>query len=169
MHEGIVREHGDRVYRFIRRLVGPAWADDLTQDTFLRALRALPKYRGGDQVSWLFSIANGVCIDFIRRQDTGARKLEFLSREPQSTPEPIDLLAQSEEQERLREAIARLPLEQRQVFLLREESGMTFREIADMLEAPLGTVLARMHAAIQVLKKKCQGRLETYELRQVQG
>ncbi len=169
MHEGIVREHGDRVFRFIRRLVGPAWADDLTQDTFLRALRALPKYRGGNQVSWLFSIANGVCVDFIRRRDTGARKLEILSRDSQAAPEPIEVLAQTEERERLLRAIAQLPLEQRQVFLLREETGLTFREIAELLEAPLGTVLARMQAAIQALKKKCAGRLETYELRQIHG
>ena len=141
MLESLLGEYGDRVYRFVQRMVGPSWAEDLTQDTFLRALKS--EYKGGRKGAWLFSIAHGVCVDHLRRKKVEREKLRLVAKEAayESSSDILELLSD-------------LPFEQRQVFLLREEANMSFKEIAELLDCPIGTVLARMHYAMDKLKKK---------------
>lgn len=167
MIESLVEEFGDRIYRFVRRLVGSAWAEDLTQETFLKALKSIDGYRGGRRDAWIFSIANGLCVDFLRRKKLEGRKLREFAGGPAPSDEPPEALARSEEREELMRAIAGLSVEQRQVLLLREEAHMTFREIGEMLECPLGTVLARMHYAVEHLKKKLNLEEPAHELSRI--
>jgi RNA polymerase sigma-70 factor (ECF subfamily) len=141
MLESLLGEYGDRVYRFVKRLVGPSWAEDLTQETFLRVLKS--EYKGGRKDAWLFSIAHGVCVDHLRRRKVEREKLRLVPA-AESYETGSDIV----------ELLADLPFEQRQVFLLREEAQMSFKEIAELLDCPIGTVLARMHYAIDKLKKK---------------
>lgn len=157
--ERLVREHGDRIYRFVKRLVGERWADDVAQEVMIRVFRSIGTYRPtGRFESWLFTIANNLCIDHARKRrpestlsevdgETGAER--FVA----DGPAPLEDLEEREQRRALLKAVERLPLDQRQVFLLREEGGLTFREIADLTGCPLNTALGRMHYAMENLRK----------------
>lgn len=157
--ERLVREYGDRIYRFACRMVGPSAAEDVAQEVFLRVFRSVRAYRpGGRFESWLFTIANNICIDLARRrrvevhgEDRGDS--DPRSRIPSGGPGPLRELEEAERRQALLEAVGRLPLEQKQVFLLREEGGLSFREIAELLGCPLNTALGRMHYAMENLRR----------------
>jgi RNA polymerase sigma-70 factor (ECF subfamily) len=150
--ESLVRGFGDRLYRFVRRLVGERWADDLTQETFVRVYRTVGSYRPtGRFEAWMYTVANHACIDFLRRRRPEAALTE---RElDASSPSPLERIEEDERRRALLKAVERLPVDQKQVFLLREEAGMSFREIADVLGCPLNTALGRMHYAMEHLRK----------------
>jgi RNA polymerase sigma-70 factor (ECF subfamily) len=157
--ERLVREYGDRLYRFALRLVGERGAEDLTQEVLLRVFRSIGSYEPtGRFDSWLFTIANHLAIDEARRRkpeaplteiDEEARGDRFAS----AMPEPSESLEEAERRRALLQAVERLPLDQRQVFLLREEAGLSFKEIAEILQCPLNTALGRMHYAMEHLRK----------------
>jgi RNA polymerase sigma-70 factor (ECF subfamily) len=150
--ERLVREFGDRLYRFARRLAGEPWAEDVTQEVLLRIFRSIGGYRPeGRFEAWLFSIANHVAIDFARRRRP-ERWTPDLEGARQS-PSPLEDLEDRERRAALLRAVERLPVEQRQVFLLREEAGLSFKEIAEMLGCPINTALGRMHYAMEHLRK----------------
>jgi RNA polymerase sigma-70 factor (ECF subfamily) len=157
--ERLVREYGDRVYRFVKRLAGERPAEDLTQEVFLRVHRSIESYRPeGRFESWLFTIANNLCIDHARRRKPEASLTDLdadLSPERFAAPsrEPLEAIEEEERRKALLKAVERLPFEQRQVFLLREEGGMSFREIAELTGCPLNTALGRMHYAMEALRK----------------
>ncbi len=157
--ERLVREYGDRLYRFARRMVGELWAEDLTQEVFVRVFRSVGAYRpGGRFESWLFAIANNLCIDQARkrRPETPAADLgEEMKAErfPSGAPEPLEELEDEERRRALLKAVDRLPVEQKQVFLLREEGGLSFKEIAEVAGCPLNTALGRMHYAMENLRR----------------
>jgi RNA polymerase sigma-70 factor (ECF subfamily) len=150
--ESLVRGFGDRLYRFVRRLVGERWADDLTQETFVRVYRTVGSYRPtGRFEAWMYTVANHACIDFLRHRRPEVALSEV---EPDaSSPSPLERIEEDERRRALLKAVERLPADQKQVFLLREEAGMSFREIADALGCPLNTALGRMHYAMENLRK----------------
>jgi RNA polymerase sigma-70 factor (ECF subfamily) len=165
--ERLVRELGDRIFRFVKRLVGPQWADDVTQEVLIRVFRSIGTYQPtGRFESWIFTIANNLCIDHARKRRpepalTEADEDLQAERFASGAPTPLEDLEVREERAALLKAVERLPLEQRQVFLLREEGGLSFREIADALSCPLNTALGRMHYAMENLRKA----LKTHGLR----
>jgi RNA polymerase sigma-70 factor (ECF subfamily) len=157
--ERLVREYGDRIYRFVKRLAGERPAEDLTQEVFIRVHRSIESYRpDGRFESWLFTIANHLCIDHARRRRPEASLSE---QDGQFGPDrfastsrgPLESMEDDERRRAILAAVDRLPFEQRQVFLLREEAGMSFREIADLAGCPLNTALGRMHYAMEALRK----------------
>src|SRR5688572_8941897 len=128
-------------------------ARDVCQDTFLRAFRALPGFKGQAKFSsWLYRIALNLCRDWIRRQrrapvvqmpeDVDAVELAS-ERGPAESIE--DLAARRELSEVVARAMADLPDEQRTAIILKEYHGMTFQEIADMQGCPLSTVKTRLY------------------------
>lgn len=149
--EELVQQYGVKVRRFVAKLAGPAHADDLTQEVFLRVYRNIRAYReNGSFSAWIFTIANNLCIDHLRR----CARVESIPEDlPTRVPGPADHAQLAEISSELRRAVNRLPLEQKQVFLLREEAGLPFREIARVVGAPLGTVLARMKYAMDRLRE----------------
>ncbi|HEX7899770.1 MAG TPA: sigma-70 family RNA polymerase sigma factor [Planctomycetota bacterium] len=158
--ESLVRGFGDRLYRFVRRLVGERWADDLTQDVFLRVYRTIASYRPtGRFEAWMYTVANNVCVDFLRRRrpeaPLGEAEQEIEGRSP------LERVEEDERRAALMKAVDRLPADQKQVFLLREEAGLSFKEIAAVLGCPLNTALGRMHYAMEQLRKA----LKTYGMR----
>ncbi len=151
--ERLVREHGDRIYRFVRRLVGERAADDVAQEVMIRVFRSIGSYRPtGRFESWVFTIANNLCIDHARKRRPEAGLAESAGEVPGGTA-PLEDLEAREERLALLKAVERLPLDQRRVFLLREEGGLSFREIADLVGCPLNTALGRMHYAMENLRK----------------
>lgn len=157
--ERLVREYGDRIYRFSRRLVGERGAEDLTQEVLLRVHRSIGTYEPtGRFESWLFTIANHLAIDEARRRRPESALSEVEDdltgdRFPSGLPEPSESLEEEERRRALLRAVEALPLEQRQVFLLREEAGLSFKEIAEIAKCPLNTALGRMHYAMEHLRK----------------
>jgi RNA polymerase sigma-70 factor (ECF subfamily) len=157
--ERLVREYGDRIYRFVKRLAGERPAEDLMQEVFIRVHRSIESYRPeGRFESWLFTIASNLCIDHARRRKPEATVSELggdLGRDSftAASREPLESMENEERRRAILTAVDRLPFEQRQVFLLREEAGMSFREIAQLTGCPLNTALGRMHYAMEALRK----------------
>jgi RNA polymerase sigma-70 factor (ECF subfamily) len=154
--ERLVRDFGDRIYRFVKRLAGEAAADDLTQEVLIRVHRSIDAYRPeGRFESWLFSIANNLCIDHARwRRDHPAAAVQEIATFGASRERgPVVEAEDAEIRTAILRAVERLPFEQKQVFLLREEAGLSFKEIAEMTGCPLNTALGRMHYAMETLRK----------------
>jgi RNA polymerase sigma-70 factor (ECF subfamily) len=149
----LVRRHQAAVYRIALRLLGSsADADDVTQDTFLRAWRALARFRGDSTVAtWLYRIVTRRCFDVLATR----RPTEPL--EEKHLEIGVDPAATIEQRERLR-AVARqiqaLPDDQRAALVLREFEGLTYEQLADVLDTTVPAIKGRIHRArLAVLKE----------------
>jgi len=152
------------LFRFISGMVrDPHAAEDVFQDTWFRAVRGLEGYRQDRLLSWLFRIARNRVIDLSRKRkpdlslqqplghDADAATLEtFL---PASGPNPAQGSGNREMAERIRAAVEALPPDQREVFLLRTEADMPFKDIALLQEVSINTALARMQYALRRLRE----------------
>lgn len=138
-------------------------ARDLGQEVFIKVFRLLDRY--DEQYafsSWLFRIATNHCIDHLRRQ-----RLRFLSVErdgggddedvemqiASEGPQPDVVMERSEALEKLEEVIADLPPHYRVITLLRHDQELSYEEIAEVLQLPLGTVKARIHRARNMIQQ----------------
>lgn len=144
----VVREHGDAVYGFVLRRVGGArpLAEDLTQEAFLRAWRGRRTFREETSMrGWLCAIAANVVRDDARRRRRRPAEVPqpewFDVPDRSGDPEQFDAL------ERLRGALATLPANQREMFLLRERDGLSYADIAGALGCPVGTVMSGLSRA----------------------
>ncbi|MFA7332209.1 MAG: sigma-70 family RNA polymerase sigma factor [Candidatus Delongbacteria bacterium] len=151
------------LYGYLLKYTGrPADAEDLFQDTWVRVLGALPRYEERQQFkALLFTVASRLAIDHARlRGRQRSRHVEEQDDEPllETLPAGLDScpewrLAERQRGETLRRAIDALPDVQRQVVLLRLEAELSFQEIAAAQDAPLGTVLPRMHRAVKSIRR----------------
>jgi RNA polymerase sigma-70 factor (ECF subfamily) len=150
------------IYAFAYRVIGREEdARDVCQDTFLRAFRSLPGFRGQAKFSsWLYQIAMNLCRDWMRRQRRaptvqmaeGADPAE-LAAEGGPVESIEDLVARREISAVVEEAMALLPEEQRTAIVLKEYHGMTFQEIATLQGCPLSTVKTRLYQGLTVLRR----------------
>lgn len=176
----LARRGQDRAYReLLRRYERPIFsllyrmlrdrelAEDLSQETFVKALNALDSYRPEFKFSsWIFKIANNAAIDHLRRRELDTLSLEGSPHA--ATPEameatalqigdrgetPLDIVAAKELGGEIEAAIARLRPEYRQCILLRHVEGHAYEEIADILDLPLGTVKTYIHRARNELRQ----------------
>lgn len=150
------------IYALAYRVIGREEdARDVCQETFLRAFRALPGFKGQAKFSsWLYRIALNLCRDWIRRQrrapvvevPEGVDPVDLaVEREPAESIE--ELVARRELSAAVEEAMARLPEEQRTAIILKEYHGMTFQEIAELQACPLSTVKTRLYQGLTVLRR----------------
>lgn len=159
--EVLVRRYRQVLYSFLMYMVhNRAEADDLFQETWIRAMAALPRYNHRRRFrSWLFRIANNLVIDHRRR----SRPTTSLDAAPEDGSPLLDRLEGRAESPRLgierrelnaalKAAVAQLPESQREVFLLRTTAGLPFREIARIQRTSVNTVLGRMHYAVLKLR-----------------
>ena len=130
----------------------PADALDIIQNTFIQVIRKIDQYQGQASFrSWVFRIAYRQMLNHqTANRMTPAADLEPVSQEPTAEQQ---LLA-SESSQQMWESIDQLPESQRQVIWLRMYENMTFREIAEITDASINTVLSRMHQAKQKLQKQ---------------
>lgn len=149
-----------QLYSFLRQQLGGQGAslDDVFQQTWLRAIEALPRYEHSERfLSWLFRIAHNLAIDVHRRRahvdDTADAEALGDTLAAAAADEPWTQLAETELRNRLDAAVCELPPEQREVFLLRQQD-VAFKDIARIQDASLNTVLGRMHYAIHALRRK---------------
>ena len=158
----ILRRYERPVFSLIYRMVRDrALAEDLAQDTFVKALNALGSYRPEFKFSsWVFKIANNVAIDQLRRRELdtlsldgapGARTAEEVEatalQAVDRTETPLAELESRELGSRIEQAIGRLRPEYRSCILLRHVEGRSYEEIAEALDLPLGTVKTYIHRA----------------------
>jgi RNA polymerase sigma-70 factor (ECF subfamily) len=148
-----------RIYGVGLRMMG-SWADaeEVAQETFLRAHRALAEFRGDAKLStWLYAIASRLCLNRLassewkmarRRVEEGLAGLVF--------DEPGGTLERDEREAAVHRALAELPEDRRMVIVLRDFEGLSYDEIAAALGLELGTVRSRLHRARLDLKEKLE-------------
>lgn len=143
--QGLYAEHGPALLRYLRRLTGRAdAAEDLLQETFVQALKGLERLDAAlSPKAWLFAIARHLGLNARQRRRDALPLVEELA-EPQARPDP--------RREAMREAIAALPDKQREALQLRLVDGLSYEEIAQTLDIPVGTVRSRLHAAVKGLR-----------------
>jgi len=160
--EKLALEHMDAVYRLSLQLTKhPDRAADLVQETFVRALRASSRFEevGGGMRSWLFRIAHNLFFSDEERRRRHARPSEAVewaqsSERMPDEPAPAWNLASFDWEhvdERLKKAMEDLRPEFREILLLWGVEGLRYREIAEILDVPIGTVMSRLHRARAVL------------------
>jgi RNA polymerase sigma-70 factor (ECF subfamily) len=151
------------IYALAYRTIGrEEEARDVCQETFLRAFRALPGFRGQAKFSsWLYRIALNLCRDWVRRErrnntvqaPEGTDLMEMAAAaEPSESIE--DLVARRDLGRAIERLMARLPEEQRTAIVLKEYHGLTFQEIADLVGCPLSTVKTRLYQGLSVLRRE---------------
>jgi RNA polymerase sigma-70 factor (ECF subfamily) len=160
--EPLVERYRQRVWRLAYQVLRDreeAW--DCAQEAFVRAFHSLGSFRGQSAFyTWLFRITVNVATDRQRARGAQARAFgtERLPEEEwrRTTPDPgagPDVAAaRSEQRERIRQALDALPPKARTVIMLSDVEGLSYREIADVLRCPIGTVMSRLHNARQRLK-----------------
>ncbi|MCH8275519.1 MAG: RNA polymerase sigma factor [Armatimonadetes bacterium] len=150
----IVRRHYSDVYRFCSRQVGAQAAEDTAQETFVTATRRIRRFRCESTMkTWLFGIALNVMRNQRRKTQTlPLADWEYAAR----TGNPSDALIEAQA---LRQALAKLSGEHREVVLLHEMEGFTYEECAEALGVPEGTVKSRLYHAF----RKLRGLLEPEE------
>lgn len=139
--------HVDRVFRLAYRMAGDeALAQDITQDTFIRAFDRIDGFRGASSLStWLYAIANSVALNALRKvKRLRAREAGLDEGAEIGAP---DRRAEPDLKDRLREAIDELPVKYRNVFVLHDVEGFTHVEIAGMLGIEVGTSKAQLSRA----------------------
>ena len=155
------------IYALAYRVIGQEEdARDVAQETFLRAFRALPGFKGQAKFSsWIYRIALNLCRDWIRRKRRTPVSplpddvdLSELAAEQEPSESVEDLVARRELTAVVEEAMTLLPEEQRTAVILKEYHGMTFQEIADLQGCPLSTVKTRLYQGLSVLRKHMKDR-----------
>jgi RNA polymerase sigma-70 factor (ECF subfamily) len=163
--ERLLARHRAPLYTFLVRMLGDREkAEDLAQETFLRIVKGAQAWEHRSRFqSWMYAIARNLCADRARRDRF--RKTESLDAEVDEggatildgVPDPGPSPDRAAESERLRPLLQRallsLPAEQREVFVLREQAGLAFREIAEVVGANENTVKSRMRYALEGLRK----------------
>jgi len=147
----LVLPHLDAAYGFARYLAkDPSLAEDIVQEAFLKALRGFGGFRGGDPRSWLFAIVRTTWLSTTRGASAWAdpEETEALPSED-DTPEAA-LLRQGDVQT-VRGAVEALPEPFRETLVLRELEELSYRQIAEITSAPIGTVMSRLSRARQML------------------
>lgn len=139
-------------------------AKDATQDAFIAAFRNLGNFRGEAKVSsWLHRIAVNQCLTKKRRVKTRAESSiddedsphgnEMVASDVKS---PLQTVEMRERQRLVSQAVSSLPIEMRQIILMKEYEEMTFQEISDALQIPLSTVKSRLYTGLKQLRMKLE-------------
>lgn len=137
--EGFYRAHADAVYAFLVSLCrDPIWAEDLMQDTFVKATRSMSGYRGGNPRSWLFSIARSVFIDDTRRRR--AIPVDKIEEKGVTDTDVTQLML-------IERSLSELPERQRTALLLADQAGLSYAEVAETIGCSPAAVKVLIHRA----------------------
>jgi RNA polymerase sigma-70 factor (ECF subfamily) len=155
MEDTTLSRYMDGLYAYAMVLSrNTAMAADLVQETYLRALKAKASLRPDSNVkSWLFTILRNIWLNHLRHERAGPKIAELDSDENladvsvATTEDPLDLYLRKQQRERVRAAIQQLPIEFREIIVLREYEELPYSEIANVLQCPMGTVMSRLARA----------------------
>jgi RNA polymerase sigma-70 factor (ECF subfamily) len=160
--EPLVEKYRQRVYRLaynVLRNQEDAW--DAAQEAFIRAYRAMPSFKGQSAFyTWLFRIVMNVAHDKLRQRGAQGRAFgtervteeEWERTMPDPGEDPDAAAARAEQRARITTALETLPEHHRAIIMLSDLEGLSYREIADVLNIPMGTVMSRLHHARKRLK-----------------
>lgn len=165
-YDQLVIRHRGKIYAMIRNMVkndADAW--DLSQDAFIKAWQALPRFEARARFStWLFRISHNVVYDWARKrkiESAGELNDEIFHRDridlsartaPAFVESPDDALSNTELREKIEEALAKLSAEHREAVVLKDVQGLSYKEIAEVMDCTLGTVMSRLFYARQKLQ-----------------
>ncbi|HEY3011030.1 MAG TPA: sigma-70 family RNA polymerase sigma factor [Micromonosporaceae bacterium] len=143
-----VRATQHQVHRFLAHLVDTREADDLTQETYLRAMRALPRFAARSTArTWLFAIARRVAADHIRAASARPRATALDDWQTVAEAVTSHRAARIDEQVALRQLLAGLSSERREAFIATQILGLTYAEAAEICDCPIGTIRSRVARA----------------------
>lgn len=172
-YEELVNRYRNKILNYVARNTGSlADAEDLTQEVFIKAYLAIKKFRGQSSFqTWLFQIANNVCVDRFRRKKR--ERIAYSLDEPLTTDEgevereipdwssdPAGLAQGQEMQAQVQKALSSLSDKLRPVIILHDLQDMPYEEIAAVLQIPLGTVKSRLFNARVELRRKLRSYVE---------
>lgn len=157
--EQLVLPHLDSAANLARWLLrNRADAEDVVQEAVLRAYRFFDRFRGGDARAWLLQIVRNSCYSWLEKNRPAELMTEFdedLHQRP--APNPETLAARSDERQRLMLALESLPARAREVLVLRELEGCSYKEIAEVTGIPMGTVMSTLSRARERLHRVLAG------------
>jgi len=165
----LVRRYEKELFGYLRRYVGDdAMAEDVFQNTFLQVYKKCKQYQKGRPVKpWLYTVATHQAIDAMRRAgrratisldqvreaDADGEQHSLLEFMEAAGTDPLDKLQVDERRELVRATIDNLPEHLKSTVLLAYYQGLKYREIADILDIPVGTVKSRLHVALHRLQE----------------
>ena len=165
-YDALVTRHRGRIFAMIRNMIhqeADAW--DISQEVFIKAWHALPKFEAKARFStWLYRIAHNAVYDWSRKrkiESAGELNDEIFEREridsasfttPSGGESPADSMAYGELRVKIQAALGKLSPEHREVVLLKDVQGLSYKEIAEAMSSTLGTVMSRLFYARQKLQ-----------------
>lgn len=140
--------HLDEAYNLARWLTRDRHdAEDIVQEACLRALRGFANFRGEDARAWLLTIVRNTCYTWLKRRRSQEVAMDVdadVDAVESVSSDPLQELTRNLDSEQLRTAIEELPAEFREVIVLKDLQGHSYREIADIAQVPIGTVMSRL-------------------------
>ncbi len=165
-YDELVIRHRGKIFAMIRNMIkneADAW--DLSQDVFIKAWQALPRFEARARFStWLYRISHNVVYDWVRKrkiESAGELNDEIFDRDridasartaPAAADSPDDALSHSELRMKISEALNKLSPEHREAVILKDVQGLSYKEIAEVMDCTLGTVMSRLFYARQKLQ-----------------
>ena len=165
-YDALVTRHRGRIFAMIRNMIhqeADAW--DLSQEVFIKAWQALPRFEAKARFStWLYRIAHNAVYDWVRKrkiESVGELNDEIFEREridsaslttPSGGEAPDSTMVQGELRDKIAAALAKISPEHREVVLLKDVQGLSYKEIAEVMSCELGTVMSRLYYARQKLQ-----------------
>ncbi len=166
--EALALPHLDSLYRTALRMAGQgAAAEDLVQETYLKAYRSYHLFEPGTNFrAWIFRILRNAYINTYRERGRAPALTDFTEMEPRAAEDPVHLTAAEVEAfkenvgDEAKKAIEKMPPDYRMVFLLSALEDMSYKEIAAVMEIPVGTVMSRLFRAREILRQDLAGYAE---------
>ncbi|MGE9269297.1 MAG: sigma-70 family RNA polymerase sigma factor [Verrucomicrobiales bacterium] len=174
-YDELVTRHRGRIFAMIRQMVkneADAW--DLSQEAFIKAWKALPRFQAKARFStWLYRIAHNTVYDWLRKRRPeaggelndeifGAGQVDPSSMTtPKTEQNPDEAMKSGELRGRIEMALAKLSADQRQAVVLKDVQGLAYKEIAEVMGCSIGTVMSRLHYARQKLQEFLRDDYET--------
>jgi RNA polymerase sigma factor (sigma-70 family) len=167
----LANAHLDAAYNLARWLTrDPALAEDVVQDAMVRGLTYFGSFRGDNGRAWLLQIVRNVAVGRLQARkgapvsldqpDADSEQADRVAALVDEDPGPEESLERSEQRRAVAECVKLLPLDLRECLVLREWEDLSYKEIARIVDAPIGTVMSRLWRARQVLSQSLAERLE---------
>jgi RNA polymerase sigma-70 factor, ECF subfamily len=155
--ERIILRHLDSAFNLARWMIkNDQDAEDIVQESFLRAYKYFSSYQGGNSRSWLLTIVRNTCYTWLHENQTQGLTLDLneeISSTEDNMEDPEQCLQIKVDQQSMILALEKLPVEYRELIVLRELEELSYKEIALIAGIPIGTVMSRLARARQRLKK----------------
>jgi RNA polymerase sigma-70 factor (ECF subfamily) len=149
-----VERHVPALARFVASQGERTEIDEVVQDTFVRAFNAIDSFRGDSSFrTWLFTIARRLLLDRRRSEQRNRTVSDVEERDAVTRFDALDTMVADESLERVRSAVDSLSPKQREVFTLRVEQGLSYKEIAELTGSTEGATRVHYHNAMRVVKE----------------